>query len=146
MATSTNNFKLDVTDALGFKYSAHKQACTALALGSPKVYYELKSIVYLELRDKIITQLYDHVYSILSTGKMTGGAAIGSATLGSPRLGDGKLIPSFPMQQCSSIAIEMCKDMNKHIDIIMQILLPDKNDLISKESISIKGISDALES
>ena len=143
---TSNNFKLDVTDALGFKYAAHKQTCTALALGSPKIYYELKSLVYTELRDKIISQLYDHVYSILSTGKMVGGNAIGSATLGSPRLGDGKLIPCFPMQQCSSIAVEMCKDMNKHIDIIMQILLPDKNDLVSKESISIKGISDALQS
>ena len=143
---SHNNFRISPTDALGFKYSAHKQACTALALGKPKEYYELKSIVYAELRDRIISQLYDHVYDLLSTGKMTGGNAIGSTVIGSPRLGEGKLIPSFPMQNCSAIAIEMCKDMNKHIDIIMQIMLPDKNDLVSKESVSIKGISDALQS
>ena len=141
----SNNFKLDVTDALGYKYLAHKQSCTALALGRPKDYYELKSIVYTEIRDNIISKLYDHVYSLLSTGKLVGGNSIVSTVMGSPRLGDGKLIPSYPMQECSKIALAMCKDMNSHINIIVQILLPDKNDLVSQESVSLKGINDALQ-
>ena len=145
MATS-NNFKLDVCDAMGYKYAAYKETLTSIALGTPQKYFELKSIVYTELRDRIITNLYDHVYSLLTTGRLVGGGPIGGTAAGSVRLGEGKMVPSFPMQECSSIAIAMSKDVNKHIDIIMQLLLPDKNDLVSRESISLKGISDALRS
>ena len=145
MATS-NNFKLDVCDAMGYKYAAYKETLTSIALGTPQKYFELKSIVYTELRDKIITGLYDQVYSLLTTGRLVGGGPIGGTAAGSVRLGEGKMVPSFPMQECSSIAIAMSKDVNKHIDIIMQLLLPDKNDLVSRESISLKGISDALRS
>ena len=141
---ANNNFKIDVVNALGFQHSAYRQSITSLCIGNPKQYYELKSIVYTNLRDSIISQLYDHIYSILSTGKLLGGGAIGSAAVGSPRLGQAPYIPQFPMQEISSIAVAMCKDVNKHLDVIMQILLPDRNDLLAKETVSIKGINDAL--
>ena len=145
MAT-LNNFKLDVCDAMGYKYAAYKETLTSIALGSPQKYYELKSIVYTELRDRIITGLYDHVYSLLTTGRLVGGGPIGGTAAGSVRLGEGKMIPNFPMQEVSSISVALAKSVNDHITIIMSVLLPDKNDLVSRESISIKGISDALRS
>ena len=141
---ANNNFKIDVVNSLGFQHSSYRQAITSLCIGNPKQYYELKSIVYSTLRDSIISALYDNIYSILDSGKLQGGNAIGSSTMGAPRLGANNLIPRFPLQQVSSIAIKMCTDMNDHLEVIMNILLPNKNDLLAKESVSIKGINDAL--
>ena len=141
---ANNNFKIDVVNSLGFQHSSYRQAITSLCIGNPKQYYELKSIVYSTLRDQIISALYDNIYRILDEGRLVGGNPIGSAAVGGPRLGQAPYIPNFPKQQISSIAISCCKQLNDHLEVIMNILLPNKNDLLAKESVSIKGINDAL--
>ena len=141
---ANNNFKIDIVNSLGFEHSSYRQSIVSLCIGNPKQYYELKSIVYANMRNAIISALYDNIYSILDSGKLMGGNPIGSAAVGAPRLGQAPFIPSFPKQEISSIAVKMCKDMNDHLEVIMNILLPNKNDLLAKESVSIKGINDAL--
>jgi hypothetical protein len=121
------NFQVDTSDYMGFKYEEYLNELMSIAVSKPSEYYKMRSDTLKLLKQGIITQIYETYYKLLTTGK------IGAAT---PL---GVLVPSYPQQKASQFSLAASKTINEILNSALDIILPANHLDVAKMKLTEKG-------
>lgn len=111
---SSQNFKLDTSNYIGFKYKKYLTNMRAMALTEPNKYAKLRNEVITKLTDQLSKDWYDRTYDILTNGKTTG------IDLGLPEL------PEYPSQELAKLALSHTQTIVDMMDEIVDLLIPEE--------------------
>ena len=127
------NFQVDTSDYMGFKYEEYLNELMSIAVSKPSEYYKMRSDTLKLLKQGIITQIYETYYKLLTTGK------IGAATL------LGVLVPSYPQQKASQFSLAASKTINEILNSALDIILPANHLDVAKMKLSEKSSGSRIE-
>jgi hypothetical protein len=108
------NFKLDTSNYIGFKYKKYKNGMKAMALTEPTKYAKLRNDLVEKLTDQLSKDWYDRTYEILSEGK------VGGVSLGLPSK------PEYPSQDLAKLALSHTETIVDMMDEIVDLLVPEE--------------------
>lgn len=106
------NFKLDTSNYIGFKYKKYLNDKRGMALTEPSKYAKLRNDLVDKLTDTLSKEWYDRTYEILTDG-----------SLGGVSLGIGK--PDYPSQELAKLALAHTKTIVEMMDEIVDLLVPE---------------------
>ena len=113
-----SRFEVDTNDYLGFKYEAYRNEMYAIALATPSDYFKIRKEVLGKVKNEAIKDIYTSFYKILSLGEDQGSNKIIKPATGAP------LIPGFPQQEVSKIALKAARTLDALLDEVINIILP----------------------
>jgi hypothetical protein len=127
------NFMVDTSDFLGFKYAEYCNEMYALALAKPSDYFDLRKKVLQSAKTDAVSDLYKTFYNLLSKGQdKTGKPIITTAT-------SGDIQPSYPQQKVNEFALSAAATLDKIIQEAINIILPLDYKQIATERLAQKG-------
>jgi hypothetical protein len=128
MADQTQNFMVDTSDFLGFKYAEYCNEIYGLALSEPTKYFALRKEVLKKAKTDAVGDLYKTFYNLLSKGQDKAGNAIL----------DGRE-PGFPQQKVNEFALGAAATLDKIIQDAINIILPLDYKEMATERLAQKG-------
>ena len=128
MSNDNLNFKVNTSNFLGFEYNRYINDLQALAMSKPSEYYELRSAVLEALKEKVVKEVYDSYYDLLTEGKIKDSKAI-----------MGNRNPAYPCQKASEFALGAASTVNKILDDCLEIILPESHMDVAKLRLTKKG-------
>ena len=66
------NFQIDTSDYLGFQYEEYLNNLMAVAMSTPKIYYDMRANTLKELKQVVVKTVYDTYYNLLTKGTING--------------------------------------------------------------------------
>ena len=127
------NFEVDTSDYMGFKYEEYLNELMAIAMSEPKKYYKMRAETLRALKQGIITQIYTTYYNLLTTGKVG---------LLAPLEG---LEPCYPQQKASQFSLAASKTINEILNSALDIILPANHLDVAKMKLTQKGEAGRIE-
>ena len=127
------NFQVDTSDYLGFKYEEYLNNLMAVAMSKPSDYYKIRADTLKELKQVVIKTVYDTYYGLLTTGKVNGVSPLGD------------LVPNYPQQKASQFSLAASKTINKILNSALEIILPANHLDVAKMKLSQKGEAAKIE-
>ena len=127
------NFQVDTSDYMGFKYEEYLNELMAIAVSKPSEYYKMRSDTLKLLKQGMITQIYTTYYTLLTTGQINGSSPLGS------------LIPSYPQQKASQFSLAASKTINEILNSALDIILPANHLDVAKMKLTEKGSATRIE-
>ena len=121
------NFQVDTSDYMGFKYEEYLNELMAIAVSKPSEYYKMRSDTLKLLKQGIITQIYTTYYTLLTTGQINGSSPLGN------------LVPSYPQQKASQFSLAASKTINEILNSALDIILPANHLDVAKMKLTEKG-------
>ena len=112
------NFKLDTSNYIGFKYKKYLNEMRSLALTRPTDYAKLRNKAINDLADNLSKQWYDITYDILTEGKTNKSTNV--IDLGLPAL------PEYPAQELAKLALSHTQTIVDMMDEIVDLLVPEE--------------------
>ena len=132
--------KTDILDHLNLDYEAYCNTIASFAMGNPSKYGKMKADVYVKLKEKLITQIYDTIYLILRKGQIRDDA--GNAVSIIKDIDGDVLYPSYSSAEVNKQAVSISAQFNIVLNDILQILLPVKYDQLSTTGLKVKALAD----
>jgi hypothetical protein len=127
------NFQVDTSDYMGFKYEEYLNELMAIAMSEPKKYYKMRADTLKALKQGIITQVYTTYYNLLTTG-----------VVGSDETLEG-LKPCYPQQRASQFSLSASKTINEILNSALDIILPANHLDVAKMKLTQKGEAGRIE-
>ena len=127
------NFQVDTSDYMGFKYEEYLNELMSLAMSKPSEYYKMRSDTLKALKQGIISQIYTTYYTLLTTGKVGGASPLGA------------LVPSYPQQKASQFSLAASKTINEILNSALDIILPANHLDVAKMKLSEKSSATRIE-
>ena len=121
------NFQLDTSDYLGFKYEEFLNQLMALAVSKPSDYYTMRSKTLKLLKQVVVKSVYDTYYGLLTTGEIGGESPLAP------------LVPNYPQQKASQFALGASKTINDILNSALDIILPPNHLDVAKLKLTQKG-------
>lgn len=133
------SFKVEPNNYLGQDYADHCSRCYSLALSDPKSFYSARANVTQALKRKVVKDFYDKIYSVLSTGQIDSNYVYGTAITNADAAANYQV--KYPTQKINEIALSFAATIDKMLDEIANIILPDKINRVVEEKLSNIGKS-----
>ena len=130
------SFQVSPNNYLGQEYQDHCSKCYSLALSDPKVFYNARAAVTKNLKRDIVKNFYEKIYLVLSKGETTAGTSVYGTVLTSR-----EYPVEYPTQKINEIALSFASTIDKMLDEITTIILPDKINRVVEEKLSNIGKS-----
>ena len=115
------SFEVNPLNFLSLSYQDHTSKCLSLALSDPKTFYSARSNVIKSLKRDVVKDFYDNIYKVLSTGYTSKGASVYGSII-SPN----DYPVDYPKQKINEIALSFAATIDKMMEDIAAIILPDK--------------------
>ena len=128
------NFQVDTSDYMGFKYEEYLNQLMSLAMSKPSEYYKIRSDTLKALKQGIITQIYTTYYTLLTTGKVGNASPLGA-----------DLVPCYPQQKASQFSLAASKTINEILNSALDIILPANHLDVAKMKLSEKSSGSRIE-
>ena len=137
------SFQVNPNDFLGQLYSDHCSKCYSLALSDPKTFYNVRSNVTRNLKREIVKDFYDKIFLVLSTGNTVGTTSVYKNETGGVPSGfnAAEYKVAYPTQKINEIALSFSSTLDKMLDEIASIILPDKINRVVEDKLSNIGKS-----
>lgn len=121
-------------------YADHKSAMYSLALTDPKKFYLARANVTKNLKRDIVKDFYTKMSSVLSTGFLPGGVSVyGGATVFSNTDVTDIYNVSYPHHLIQEECLSFSASIDKMMDAITEIIMPDVLKKITEEKLSTIG-------
>ena len=121
------NFEVDTSDYMGFKYEEYLNELMSIAMSKPSEYYKIRSATLKALKQGIITEIYTTYYTLLTKGTIEGVNTLNNLT------------PSYPQQKASQFSLAASKTINEILNSALDIILPANHLDVAKMKISEKS-------
>ena len=132
------NFQIDTSDYLGFQYEEYLNNLMAVAMSTPKIYYDMRANTLKELKQVVVKTVYDTYYNLLTKGTINGKNTLVDS--------DGNnLVPHYPQQNASQFAISASKTINEILNKALDIILPSNHLDVAKLKLTQKGEASKIE-
>ena len=115
------SFQVDPNNYLSNEYNDHCSKCYSLALSDPKTFYNARSAVTKNLKRDIVKAFYDKIYLTLSKAETASGVSVYSGVISST-----DYPVKYPTQKINEVALSFAATLDKMLDDIASIVLPDK--------------------
>jgi len=122
------NFKLNVKNYLGLENQAFRNKMMQIALTNPTAFYKLRDKTLETVIDNMVSQLYDHMYNLLTTGTDLNGASVITGTNIQtlvPGWNDAQFRPAIPAQKVSEFALKASKTLEEIVREAVDLILPE---------------------
>jgi hypothetical protein len=123
------DFEVDTSDYLGFKYDAYIHEMQTLAISQPSEYNNIRTKVVKELKEQLLESAFNLYYHLLTDGK--------GFSVKSP--------PSYPKQKASKFALKATNVMNEILDEALAIVLPSKQADFAQLQQSLKATAAGID-
>ena len=133
---SVQNFQVDTSDYLGFKYEEYLNELMALAMSKPSDYYDIRAKTLKALKQVVIKAIYDEYYQLLTTRPL-----VGTGGAGQPKA----LIPNYPQQKASQFSLAASKTINEILNSALDIILPANHLDVAKMKLTQKSEADKIQ-
>ena len=130
------SFQVNPNNYLSNDYNDHCAKCYSLALSDPRTFYNARSAVTKNLKRDIVKAFYDKIYSTLSTGYTSAGNSVYGNILA-----PGDYPVNYPTQKINEIALSFSATLDKMLDDIASIVLPDKINRVVDDKLANVGRS-----
>jgi len=127
------NFQVNTSDYLGFKYEEYLNNLMAIAMSRPSEYYDMRAKTLKALKQDVIETIYNTYYGLLTTGVINGQNTLNSLT------------PSYPQQKASQFSLAASKTINEILNSALEIILPANHLDVAKMKLSQKGEAAKIE-
>lgn len=131
------SFKVNPNNYLSNDYNDHCSKCYSLALSDPKTFYNARSAVTKNLKRDIVKAFYDKIYLTLSKAETSAGVSVyyggGISSTEYP--------VNYPTQKINEIALSFAATLDKMLDDIASIVLPDKINRVVDDKLANVGKS-----
>ena len=127
------NFQVDTSDYLGFKYEEYLNELMAIAMSKPSEYYKIRADTLKALKQDVIKAIYDTYYGLLTTGNINGNNTLGG------------LVPAYPQQKASQFSLAASKTINEILNSALEIILPANHLDVAKMKLTQKGEAAKIE-
>ena len=131
--SSTQRWAVDTSDFLGFKHSTYKQKMYNYSITNPSEYTLMRMTAIEKIKFKMVGDLYDDLYSVLSKGTTKDGDVLIT-------INNRLEAPCYPQQDVTELALEGAQEMQKIMEKVINIVLPDYTTIANSQ---IKAKSDA---
>ena len=131
------SFNIDPNNYLSNYYNDHCAKCYALALSDPKNFYDARSSVTKNLKRDIVKDFYDKIYLTLNTGYTSSGVSVYVGSTLNPT----DYPVRYPTQKINEIALSFAATLDKMLDEITNIVLPDKINRVVDDKLATVGKS-----
>ena len=129
----SNQFKVDVQDYLSIKHNTFKEKMLQLALTNPSEFYEIREKVMESTINAAIGDLYETLYTVMTTGKKKDGtSAAGAATKAS------LFVPNVPKQEVGDFCLRAATTMEGIVRKCVDEILPPNIIEVAKSRIASK--------
>ena len=128
-----NNIKRNASDLLGIEFSQYKQRVYAKSITNPSEYFQVRNTMETQLKEVLVTHLYDTVYNVLRYGILTDTA--GKET---PICID-DLAPGYPSNLVSDECLKLSSTMNEIVNDIINIIHPSDYESLAANQMKIKA-------
>ena len=125
------DFELDTSDFLGFKYQSHINKMQALSISEPTKYTKLRNEVIAILKEDLLKKVFDDYYRLLTTGKDFGDLA--------------DYPPSYPKQKASDFALGATITIEGILDKALDIVLPAQQADFALVQSKRKALADGID-
>jgi len=132
------NFQIDTSDYLGFQYEEYLNNLMAVAMSTPKIYYDMRANTLKELKQVVVKTVYDTYYNLLTKGTINGKNTLVDAA-------GNALTPHYPQQNASQFAISASKTINEILNKALDIILPSNHLDVAKLKLTQKGEASKIE-
>ena len=127
------NFQVDTSDYMGFKYEEYLNELMAIAMSTPSKYYEIRAATLKALKQGIITKIYETYYTLLTEGKINNINTLND------------LKPCYPQQKASQFSLAASKTINEILNSALEIILPANHLDVAKMKLTEKGNAAKIE-
>jgi len=127
------NFQVNTSDYLGFKYEEYLNELMAIAMSKPSEYYDMRAKTLKALKQDVIETIYNTYYGLLTTGVINGTNTLNNLT------------PSYPQQKASQFSLAASKTINEILNSALEIILPANHLDVAKMKLSQKGEAAKIE-
>ena len=134
-----NQFKVDVQDYLSIKHNFFKEKMLQLALTNPSEFYELRERVMENTINAAIGDLYETLYSVMTTGKKKDGTSAAS-----PAAKSALFIPNVPKQEVGDFCLRAATTMEGIVRRCVDEILPPNIIEVAKSRIASKTSSNGI--
>ena len=131
--SAKQNFQVDTSNFLGFEYEEYLNELMALAVSKPSEYYGMRTKVLKELKQVVITTVYDTYYNLLTTGEVNNSFPLAP------------LVPHYPQQKASQFGLGVSKTINDILNSALEIILPKNHLDVAKLKLTEKGEASKIE-
>ena len=121
------NFQVDTSDYMGFKYEEYLNKLMSLAMSKPSEYYQIRSDTLKALKQGIITQIYTTYYTLLTKGTINATNTLAG------------LVPCYPQQKASQFSLAASKTINEILNSALDIILPANHLDVAKMKLTEKS-------
>ena len=126
------NFQVDTSDYLGFKYEEYLNNLMSLAMSKPSEYYDMRAETLKELKQVVVKTVYDTYYGLLTKGEVNGKKPL-------------KFVPNYPQQKASQFSLAASKTINEILNSALEIILPANHLDVAKIKLTQKGEATKIE-
>ena len=126
------NFQVDTSNYLGFKYEEHFNTLTPLAMSKPSDYYDIRATVLKDVKQVVIENVYKEYYTLLTPKVIGASKSI-------------VLIPHNPQQKALQFALQASKTINEILNSALESILPPNHLDIAKMKLSQKREASKIE-
>ena len=133
------SFEINPNNYLGQNYSDHTSKCLSLALSDPKTFYNARAQVIKNLKRDVVKDFYDNIFKVLSTGNTSKGASVYGSVI-SPN----EYPVDYPKQKINEIALSFAATIDKMMEYIAAIILPDKLQRAVEDKLGAMGKASVL--
>ncbi len=127
------NFEVDTSDYMGFKYEEYLNELMSIAMSKPSEYYKIRSETLKALKQGVITQIYTTYYTLLTKGTIEGVNTLGD------------LVPSYPQQKASQFSLAASKTINEILNSALDIILPANHLDVAKMKLTEKSSASRID-
>jgi hypothetical protein len=140
---SLASFKLEASNVLGVQYSSFISRTRAYALSNPSGYFRLRETVLKNIKEKLITDVYNMTFEMLTLGQSPSyGIPVSGTDSGFILSRD--LIPNFPSQKANDMAINFSSDVADFCNKIVDVLLSDDFQRLSDAKLDLRARGGAV--
>ena len=133
---STNQFEIDTSDYLGYKYDQYVDKLYAMALSKTSDYYALRDQVVEKVKIQSVQKIYKLFNDILSTGTVDNVQVI--------KINNANVSPCYSRQEISKISLKASRTLDAILNEVIDIILPkDHLEIANLKSLKVSQISSA---
>ena len=133
---STNQFEIDTSDYLGYKYDQYVDKLYAMALSKTSDYYTLRDEVVDKVKIQSVGKIYKLFNDILSDGTVDNVQVI--------KINNVNVKPCYPRQEVSKISLKASRTLDAILNEVIDIILPkDHLEIANLKSLKVSQISSA---